>query len=252
MAKRGPAAPVIPLYEALQRARKIYEAEHSNPMTPEVIAQHIGYKGISGTSLSMIATLRQYGILEGRGDDVRLSEDVITVFADEEIGSEERGDALAMMLGKPPLFQEIMDTFPNAPSAPNIRAFVAKRGFSTNAASSIANIYLESMEFVDLEISSYSRAIERNTEKPNMEQVVTSESNVSLLPSVTVPAGKLTEIEYVRVSKRLGIRLMADGPFTKKDMKIFSKRIASAITDGVYDDLEDESNSDPGTDTQGE
>lgn len=45
------------------------------------------------------------------------------------------------------------------------------------------------------------------------------------------------EIEYIRVSRDCGIRLLADGPYDKRDIEKVVSRLKASLDDGVYDDL---------------
>lgn len=51
----------------------VYAKDHLNQVPKAVIAEHMGYKGLSGASLPILSALNQYGLLEGRGDETRVS-----------------------------------------------------------------------------------------------------------------------------------------------------------------------------------
>src|SRR5262249_13113734 len=74
-----PRYPTVSLTEAISRAKMIYEKEHMSTLAPKALAEAMGYKGLSGASLRMIAALRQYGLIEGRGDDAKISKDAQTL-----------------------------------------------------------------------------------------------------------------------------------------------------------------------------
>ena len=70
MAKlRSPNYPSISLENALAKIKKVYDVEHTHPAAREVIAKALGYNTLNGTSLSLLATLSRYGLLEKTGKD---------------------------------------------------------------------------------------------------------------------------------------------------------------------------------------
>lgn len=145
--------------EALQRMRLLYEAEPHNEMTSDAAAQHLGYRGKNGASLTAIATMRRYGLIEGRGEKIKVSRDAVTIFADEHAeNQDERIDAIARCAYLPEMFAEIVNAFPNTPALPTLVSFLIKRGLSTNEATEVAERYKETDQFVGSVSSEYNSA----------------------------------------------------------------------------------------------
>src|SRR4051812_12661715 len=116
MAKtRSPRYPNIPLSEAIARAKAVYAKEHMSPLSPAVAAEAMGYAGLNGASLKTISSLRKYGLLEGRGDDVRISKDAQTLILDSR-GTPEYDAALRRAAQNPELFVELKNQFPGVAS----------------------------------------------------------------------------------------------------------------------------------------
>jgi hypothetical protein len=151
---RGPRYPTIALSEAISRAKSIYDREHMNPLTPAIAAEAMGYKGISGASLATIAALRQYGLFEGRGDEMRLSKDAQTLIIDD-VGSPDYQDALQRVAVKPPLFSELGKQFSQAASERNISGYLQKQGFKPSAAELAAKNFKESLALVHSQPEAY-------------------------------------------------------------------------------------------------
>ena len=241
MATRSPKNPGITFSEALERARQVYSVEHRNPMNSEIIAEHMGYRGITGTSLRAISSLRQYGFIEGRGEESRISEDAITIFADEEARSVEWAEAMQRGVEKPPLFQTIRDAFPSVPSQANLRGFLEKRGFTRKAADKAAVIYRDSTQFVDQETADIIGMDNRDATdfEDNVAQLPSAKLsfNSPTAPQVPKPEmGHLVEITNLKVSKNTAIRLLADGPYDKTHIEGIIKQLELQLSLGAYDD----------------
>src|SRR5262245_28522423 len=78
---RSPNFPALTWMMAVAGARKIWESEKKHPLSQELAAKHLGYKGLSGASLPAIAALKQYGLLVAdSASDVRISDEAHTMF----------------------------------------------------------------------------------------------------------------------------------------------------------------------------
>ena len=77
---RSPNCPTLPFADAIEKGRKVYEKEHTHPAAKLIVAQDLGYKGLSGPSLALLGALRQYGILEGTGEALRVSKDALAYY----------------------------------------------------------------------------------------------------------------------------------------------------------------------------
>jgi hypothetical protein len=146
--QRSPNCPQITFEEAAARGRVIYEREHTHASPKEVVAQGLGYSGINGRSLSLIGALRQYGILEGGGDALRITDDAVAYYVLED-GAERRA-ALMRMLFHPPFFEQIRSDFPDQlPSESNLKHYLIKHGFLPDAAATVIQVYLENIRLVE-------------------------------------------------------------------------------------------------------
>src|SRR4051794_10580533 len=75
MAKtRSPNFPYIPLEQALERIRTVWDREGRQSAAPETLAGHWGYSEKSSGGRQTVGALRHSGLLEGRGADLRVTE----------------------------------------------------------------------------------------------------------------------------------------------------------------------------------
>ena len=148
---RSPNYPSISLTDAVEKARVLYEKENRRKMAREAIAEHLGYTGLNGASVSLISALSKYGLLEGRGDEIRVSDDAITILVDTP-DSSDRQEALYRAATSPALFAELIRHFEGAvPSESTLRIYLQKNGFTPKAAQAAGQAFRETMGILDLE-----------------------------------------------------------------------------------------------------
>jgi hypothetical protein len=164
---RSPNYPVMDLGDALEAMRPVYKAEHRNKMSRETLAKHLGYTSLNGRALGKIGAVRAYGLVEGTGDALWVSDDTITVLMAPD-DSRDRAEALKRRALHPALFQQIgIDESGHLPSETNLKYRLIKKGFTEEAASKAADRYLATMRLVEGAYPSYDSA--ENTEDNSMQ-----------------------------------------------------------------------------------
>lgn len=149
MAKvRSPNYPNLSLGPALEAVRPAYDKEHRNKMSRSVLAKHMGYTSLNGRALGKIGAVRAYGLIEGSGDELRISDDAVAALMAPP-NSNERVVALGRLALRPALFQELQKDFPHTmPSLDNLKYALVKRQFTADAAEKAAKSYLATMNLV--------------------------------------------------------------------------------------------------------
>src|ERR1700733_1198862 len=122
MAKvRSPNYPSMSLGPALEAVRPAFKSENRNKMSRSVLAKHLGYNSLNGRALGKIGAVRAYGLLDGSGDELRISDDAVVAFNAPD-GSADRSAVLGRLAIKPSLFQELrMYYHDTLPSVENIK-----------------------------------------------------------------------------------------------------------------------------------
>ena len=142
MAKvRSPNYPVMSLGPALDAIRPAFAKENRNRMSRSVLAKHMGYSSLNGRALGRIGAARAYGLIEGSGDDLRITDDAV-VALNAPASSPDRSAALGRLAKRPPLFQELAKDFDTVPSLENLEYTLVKKGFTQEAAGKAAKSYL--------------------------------------------------------------------------------------------------------------
>jgi len=157
MAKpRSPNYPRTDLKNAIALADKVYRGQHTHVGAKEVVAKHLGYDSLNGTSLTWIATLSSYGLLENADGGLKVSDDAVTILELPK-GEQERVAALRRRAFAPKLFGELRQEFgDNLPSDVNLRHSLIKRGFLPKAAAEVIPTYRETLEFLSEEGKEYN------------------------------------------------------------------------------------------------
>ncbi len=148
---RSPNYPSIGLREALGRLKMIYEEQQQYPATREIIARLLGYGSLNGASASVVSALSKYGLLEGHGDNLRVSslgQDLVL----HRKGDPEYDQALRTVAFMPAFFRDLRDQYPQGlPSEHSLRATLVKRGFNPKAVDGAIRTYRETVELLNEE-----------------------------------------------------------------------------------------------------
>ncbi|MBW4024321.1 MAG: hypothetical protein HIU92_14550 [Proteobacteria bacterium] len=148
---RSPNYPQIGLKEALQRVASVYKRDYQAPLTRDLAAERLGYSGLNGKSLAVLAALGKFGLLEGRGEETRVTDLAVRILAFSP-GSPERRAALAEAAGRPELFAELDQRFARGQASDGaIRSWLMTRGFIPPAAEAAVRAYRETKQLLEAE-----------------------------------------------------------------------------------------------------
>jgi len=233
---RSPKYPQIGLAEAIERIRAVYKKEHRHKADKEVIAKSLGYAGLNGKSLGIMATLKQYMLLETMGDGLRVSDDAVTIIELPQ-GDPERADSIRRAAFAPTLFSEINDYYGNKlPSDENLRLFLIRKGFNSKAAGIVLRTYRDTMRLVNEEAGDYNGSIvemSKSQETPMPGQLPLGKSSFEVqrafasqtasdLYALGVPMpsqGSFSEDLQYRVSEDCKVRVLFEGAVTQEAIK---------------------------------
>lgn len=157
MAKnRSPEYPAIGLNEAIEKVRMVWTNDYQNKVPKQVIAEHMGYKGLNGGSLPVISALSKYGLLEGRGDETRVSDIALAILVHEP-GTPERAAALKQAAEAPELFAELDNKFQGGKvSDAAIRSYLLTQKFLPTAADAAIRAYRDTKQLVNAEVPGHT------------------------------------------------------------------------------------------------
>lgn len=149
---RSPNYPAIGLEDALVRLKDIYDKQRTYASTREVVAKLMGYGGLNGASATVISALSKYGLLEGHGDNLRVSDMGQDLMLHRK-GDPEYTAALRTAASMPAFFRELREQYPDGlPHEHSLRASLIKRGFNAKSIDAAVRAFRDTLEFVDAEI----------------------------------------------------------------------------------------------------
>jgi hypothetical protein len=107
---RSPNYPAIDLTEAIAKAKIIYEKEQRVLTSRAVMAEHLGFPGVTGPAGRILSALKQYGLLDETSGQLRLSDEgyKIVVLSKE---SNERQGLIRAAAQRPQIFRELLSHY---------------------------------------------------------------------------------------------------------------------------------------------
>jgi hypothetical protein len=169
MVDRSPNFPSLSLSEAIDAVKLIYKAEGRSKAPRLSIVKPLGYTSINGRSLSVLGALKAYGLIEGRGDEVRVSPEGFTL-SNAPADSSEYRDALVTSFQAPPAFQRFNEEDDGA-SPDTLKWKLQKAGFNADSAERLVRVYRESRDLVNAATEGYSRAVPTEAGAPDEKSV---------------------------------------------------------------------------------
>lgn len=183
MAKaRSPNYPMLDFGAALQAVRKAFEKDHRNKMSRSVLSKHLGHESLSGPALGKLGALRAYGLIDGNGDELRITDEAVNALMAPE-GSSERATAITQLAMRPKLFQEIRKDFPGAVSQDNLKFWLIKKHFVPDAAEKAAKVYLATARLAEggsQEYDSGSKTEPESSMTPVQQQVAPKRTGATI------------------------------------------------------------------------
>jgi hypothetical protein len=215
----------------------VYDKEHTHPAPKAAVAEDLGYSGINGRALSIIGALRQYGILEGSSEALRVTEAAVAFFELED--GDERNEALRHMIFAPPFFATLRSQFGETlPSESTLRHHLIKEGFLPKAADEVIGVYRENLELVKNMPKRYTETVPAMEEPQMLALTAPAPSTTSsgVAPSTTpkfygAPSHVQNSMAY---SFPLSMEVTADlqirgGSVTVEDLEMLRDQIEMTI-----------------------
>jgi hypothetical protein len=225
MAAKSPNYPVVDLGTALSEIRAALEKENRNKMSRLVLAKHLGYNSLNGRSLGRIGAVRAYGLVEGSGDDLKISDDAVDALR-APANSPERKAALERLATRPPLFKELRGDFPDSlPSEDNIQYWLAKKGFTGKGAGKAAKSYLTTMRLVAENPADYNPSSDADDEEEDgmQTEVATTPRPTTRVAPSEAKLSSGTPLRVVMNGDRLDIHASVDLAGLKKLKEMLTK-----------------------------
>jgi hypothetical protein len=219
---RSPNYPSMPLADALERLKKVYEGLHTYAAPRAVILENLGYSGPSGRALTVLATLRRYGLLvpEGKGQ-VKVSDRAVAILVLPE-HDPERNEAIRQAAFEPALFSELHNDFPGPlPSDSALKHYLIKKGFMPKAAEEIIHVYKANLELVEEQGSEYNAPMpteispQHSVARAELNRIFASKT-ASDLAALGVPIPRDGKELRFNISRGSEAQVIFTGPVTQE------------------------------------
>lgn len=147
MATRGrsPNYPAIPLGDLLVNLERYVANEGRAPVDVETAAKALGYSGLNGAARTRMGAMKQYGLLQGRDDAVKISDLGLRIAFPSS--DDDKREALREAALAPDLFRELYDSYPDS-SPDAVKAYLIRvRQFTPDGASLASRSFKQTMDF---------------------------------------------------------------------------------------------------------
>lgn len=189
---RSPRYPSIGLPSALDAIGKLWQREKRTSVPAQVAVRAMGYGSLSGASRSVIAALRQYGLIESSGGSVSVSDVAVDILVHEP-NSQEWLEAIGKAARSPDIFRELLQTHQDASDSAINAYLITKRRFSPDGARKLARAFRETMALANRGGQGYTQA-SIPTDSAYGDDMNTPSS---LIPSQSVAGQKVTVIQVL-------------------------------------------------------
>lgn len=223
--QRSPRFPSYPLQDAVEFASKIYENVHRSAIDAETAFKLMGFKGRSGASSTALGAIRQFGLIEGQGENTKISDLALTIFEPES--KTERNAALTAAFKRPDVFSAISDRFDDRipQSDEPIRAFIIRElGFSQAGADQCLASLRTSLGF----LNTLNPPVEADKEVHHLKPLIDKEIEGPVVAEID---GQMNTVSHSDFVVQLGggtvalIQIKGRDP-TAKDLRKLGKFVA--------------------------
>lgn len=196
--ERSPNYPAVPLTDSIRLVRQLYDKERRTAVPADVAAKALGYGSLSGASRTVLASLRQFGLIESDGSNARVSDLAMDIIHNPE-GSPERAEALRTAAMRPPLVAELALSHPDASDHALKAYLVTRRKFSPDGAGRFIATFRDALQLAKPDAQGYTEpemppAVEPLPAVTAHQAPAVNEPRVSVLFSGVLAKGVTAEV----------------------------------------------------------
>jgi hypothetical protein len=215
---RSPNYPALSLGDAIEKARRIYDAEKRTPASADTILAHLGYKPGAGPGYRSLSALRHYGLLEEHSGQDRISDAAFHILTLSD-GSPDRQQAIREAALRPTIFRQVMEHYGGQlPSDLNLRDYLIRtHDFNPDSVPYFIRALRSTAELAKLGSEDHN---ESNTvqlmEQPAMSESVQQTSS-KMTSSTSVSIGE-QELFRSKLSPQSTVRVLVTGPAGPREL----------------------------------
>jgi hypothetical protein len=160
MNERSPNYPAIPLREAVELIQKFFQAEGKTAVDGDTVAKAFGYGSANGTSRTKIGALKQYGLLQGRLNQISITPLGLRICHPES--DEEYLAALREAARNPDVLAALIETHLAASETAVISHLIKARNFTSDGARLLARSFKDTVSLAKLDSETYIPPVSRD------------------------------------------------------------------------------------------
>lgn len=231
--QRSPSYPSLSLPQAIDMVEKLHKSNRTSMISRETAAKDMGYSGITGRSLTVIAALAQYGLIERAGKgNIKVSRRAVDIL--HAVDEADRVEAIQEAAFSPKLFMQLHERFPEGvPSQNALRSYLIQQEFADVAIGPAITAFLETNVYAENAKNSgmygeLANMVQDSPEHP--QEPLTRVLPVSVAPVVVAAQAFAnpgpSDLNQINMDIR-GDKVMITGLFDVKGLEILEKKIAA-------------------------
>lgn len=149
MQRRSPQYPAISLGKALEKLTVLYANVGQDFLSKSAISKAMGYSGLNGKSIAIVSSCIQFGLLEGRGAQSRVSNLAAKLLTSTPF-SKEHTQALCEAGNAAKLHRELRAKgLESGENSEALTAYLLKKNFNAKAANSALQCYRVTKRYIE-------------------------------------------------------------------------------------------------------
>ena len=191
----------------------------------------MGYAGLTGRSLTVIAALAQFGLIEKAGKgDIKVTRRAVDIL--HSVEQADRDEAVREAAMAPTLFQQLVERFPEGvPSHNALRSYLIQQEFGDVAIGPAITAFLETIAFAEkAKESGRTGESDENREggdtSSNVPEVPVTQVHTPATPAYILPAAIVADALLNKITMNIdGDRVMVSGLLDLKGLRALKKKI---------------------------
>jgi hypothetical protein len=196
-------APSYSLKECFENGRKLYEAYGRGEFSKTELASTLDISATSGPTTQRIFSLKEFGILGGSGESLKVSDDFIEMKSEDPSSGDFKKKAYEC-INRSALFKELIEAFNSKlpPTAALITRLEGQKKFNQDRAKVIADVLEESLKFAGALDSNNNivpprggAGLKKKVEEPHDDEEIEKEDESSRKSKQTLPPPGLDSLK---------------------------------------------------------
>jgi hypothetical protein len=238
----GPKAPNISLQQGVEHVRKLYEKDGRSGSRRESAVKHLGYTGLNGASMTLLADLKKMKLTTDQDKRIMLTRDALLILVSQDEG--EKKEALRRCALAPTLYDKVYKKYADSGHLPSQETLesdlILEHGFDRAKVKQVADALRDTFQFAGV-FDGNSRTDQVNFQPSNELDFGGMNTHTMLdTPRKEQPSetqrGQMRDYAIPRRAGKLAV-LRLEFPVTAKDIEHITKWLAL-----MKETISDESN----------